>query len=347
VDGHPFCYGNALWVDGRVFHAEALGFADPDGSYRVGGLAPGAYGLRVSDLPAAHVDLAKQQAERVVAAPGANADFDFEAAWLLVRIERLDAEGTRYVLHIEGAETFGLSTTSPEPMRLAVVPDAEYRVELEIEGREPWRQTVRAPAAGGSIEVRAVPGAPLARATLVVTLRAGTIAPPAQAKFELYDPERDAWATADRTVDGDGGRFRLEGLPVGRFRLFVTPSAQFWHDARAEVELREGAPTHVTLEAIRGGGLRILARAAAGALLEARCEILDGQGRPVKVYFSSDGGGGPKFLMPRGPSDVRPALPAGRYTLKFTHEGYEPATREVEVRLGERTDVEVTLEPER
>jgi hypothetical protein len=40
-------------------------------------------------------------------------------------------------------------------------------------------------------------------------------------------------------------------------------------------------------------------------------------------------------------------LPVGRYTLTFSHEGYAPATRAVDVRLGERTDVEVTLQPER
>ena len=350
AEGHVFWHDNALWAGGAVHHADASGFSAKDGSYRIGGLVAGGHRMHLTALGAAHPDLLASVQARDVNAPATSINFDFTPASLLVRFAVQDPlpGAPRYWLRIVGEETFGMDTPKPAPVRMDVVPGAEYRIELEVEGRETVQRTVRAPAAGATLEVEIEPGPPLQLATLVLTLRAADGKPPSRAGVALFGDG----GLREVTHDAEG-KMELTDLPVGKFRLVVRPgggwygTASLWQGAETEIELRAGAVNRVTLDVARGGSARIVARSAAGRLLGARCRVLDARGQELAVEFVRDDGSasGHELLRRGGPSDVRPALPPGRYTLHFEHDGFHPVQQEVEIRLGERTKVEVTLKP--
>ena len=50
-------------------------------------------------------------------------------------------------------------------------------------------------------------------------------------------------------------------------------------------------------------------------------------------------------LTGNAPSDLVQAIPAGRYSVTFSHEGYQARTEEVVLPAGETTTVDVQLEP--
>ena len=350
IEGHLFWHGAVLWVDPSVHVGEALGFADDRGNYRIAGLVPGAYRVSLSMMGQGGAEVSASAGERDVNAPATGVDFDLASSTLLLRFAAEDDEvsSPRYRLRITGKKSTNISTTRPDPIRVHVIPDTEYRIELDAAGRSPVAVGVRAPPAGETLEVEIKPGRKLARATLLLTLRAADGAPPERAGIEFFG--KDDSPVVQRDVAGE---IELNDLPVGHYRLVVSPEpwwlrrSGLWQRAETEIELRAGAPNRVTLDVVRGGTARITARSAAGRLLQPRCRVLDANGKQITVAFVRDDGsrGGSEMLQEGGPSDIHPALPEGRYTLQFGLAGFQDLTRQVDIRPGERTKVELTLTP--
>jgi len=163
-----------------------------------------------------------------------------------------------------------------------------------------------------------------------------------------------AWG---QTVRAENGAFRVEGIEPGRYRVVVRPGGPWlggdatWMECEAEVEVPPSGDVAATIEVRRGARLRADARDAEGRLLQARCIVRDAAGSQVPVMFVSRFGhgnltGNATTLGGDGPCSVDPALPAGRYRVEFSLDGYRSRTADADLRVGETVDVDATLERE-
>ena len=346
VNRHPFWYGNLIWADGAAQSGEATGFCEDDGSYRIQGLVPGMHRLSLIAGGTGGAELSSQVPVRDINAPASGVDFELAASELLLRFAV--EKKLRYRLRIVGKETTTISTTRRAPLRMAVVPGTTYSVRLEVPGFEPSAIEVRALAVGETRTVDLKPGKKLPRASLLLTVRSDSGPPPTRVGVTLLGDDESS------TLKRSGpASMELHDLPVAKYSLLVVPEPWWlpdpglWQLTRTDVELREGAPARVVLEVKRGGTARITARGPAGGLLQPGCRVEDASGKQLFVAFARDNlsSVGSEILQEDGPSDIVPALPEGRYTLHFQLRGYAELTREVEIRVGERTPVEVTLTP--
>ena len=156
---------------------------------------------------------------------------------------------------------------------------------------------------------------------------------------------------------GEENRFSVSGLTLGRYRIIVRPGGAWlggdshWLEATTEVDVPADGNAAGSVEVRRGGRLRAAARDAEGRLLQARCLVRNAAGDRVPVTFVVRLTGGNlagmrHALSDAAPNTIDPALPAGRYRLEFSLDGYRPQASETELGVGETVDVEVTLERE-
>jgi hypothetical protein len=100
----------------------------------------------------------------------------------------------------------------------------------------------------------------------------------------------------------------------------------------------------------RGGRLRIAARDAKGTILAAACVLRDETGAAVPCTFTTRYGTRGACSMSEGrlgcsaPTDVDQALPAGRYRVTLSHDGFEEKTLEAVVLAGRTCVLDVTMD---
>jgi hypothetical protein len=160
-----------------------------------------------------------------------------------------------------------------------------------------------------------------------------------------------------RDESGTGGHFRLQNLPAGRFKVMARAAGtwrsgtSYWYHEPVEVELVPGSVEHRLIEVRMGGRLQVLCTNRSGVALGARCQVFDDLGSEIPVTFFAEANGsiwiGASSLNPSAPGGVNQVdrnLPAGRYEVRFTMNGYRDAVRTLVVEAGKTAEVTVVME---
>ena len=350
--------GRFVGLDQAVADADSAA----DGSFTLSDLDPGPHRVTVEGL-GEHAVLADafEDAARDAQAPstGVVLRLDFVRARLEVRVDgEPPPEGASVLITSRHRNLVDQGMGLPKGGVLEVLarPGSSYVMRLDASPHRFEERKFLVPEGSPTAAVRIDFGRLGARASLlVIASAAGGV--PARAGFGLFEPDEPGnFATAvRRDVAAQDGRFLLNDLPAGRWRLIVRAGGS-WSDGEGlfldetlEVEVpAEGqAEARVTLRP--GGRIRVAARNRDQQFVQADCGIEDGLGNPVAVSFVVSRGddafvattGG---LIGGGENLVVPALPEGTYTLRFGGEGWVEKSETVQVRAGETTLVSVVLD---
>ncbi len=361
-------------VGDGVEHARLRTEADEDGRFRVSGLGDGLHRVGVTAAPGIHVlpsALNVSEVERT--APDARVE-------LSVRGGRIRLRGVFGDDPVLGASLFAVEHSTGTALGPVDV-DAQGEVEfLAAPGSQilGWFQhrdfeadqlSVQAPAEGETIvrEMTARPRVVEAEPEIPVTalLRTPDGGEVSAAQFGLVELPRTGarmvpWQAADQHEES----YRVIAKKPGRYLLIVRANARNWYtraghylDATTEIEVPENGSLRVTIDLVLGARIRVAARGPDGALLHADVDLRNSDDEPVSgvlSVFRSDGVAssnangllsGTMGMNGTVPNDLVQAIPAGRYRVTFSHEGYRPRTKEIVLTAGETTTVDVALEP--
>jgi hypothetical protein len=272
---------------------------------------------------------------------------------------RLEVAVVEGIVSIENDYPLG-ATLSTE---IIVAPGARVRVRAVADGYERQDVEIAAPSAGvretHSIDLVPAP----AKATLVIALEPQGLGPlPAlPTAFTVYlfrpDRRRDDPA-AYRHLSIRNPEIVVKDLDEGTFRLEVFPGStdqrehNFYRKARADVTLRAGETTHLSLPLQPGGRLRILVRDPEGHTnVAAGCKIVGPDGQVVSANFakfegertSMSAGGIPGMA---GPAEVMDPLAPGNYVIRVEplDATLQPRTVTAQIEVGRLTVVEIGLD---
>jgi EmrB/QacA subfamily drug resistance transporter len=214
--------------------------------------------------------------------------------------------------------------------RTATGPDGAYRIPLQHGGTYLIVATSGSfPPYASMVAVADKPvrhDVPLTGACAVRgTVRAGDGTPVAEATLALIDARGDVAATGrpDET-----GRYRLEGVPEGRYTLTATGPG--FAPVATSVELRAGATTDHDVALPQRARLTgtVVAASDGRGIPEALATLIDADGAVVASTVTDADGG---FVFED--------LPGGTYTL--TASGYAPVATVVQVGAGGVTETDV------
>jgi hypothetical protein len=361
------------WMDGQVHWAQGEVNPIEDGTFEIHGLSPCAYRVRVDALRgvALHARCTRQ-VEREIVPPERDLLFDVRPARVLVtaRWPGGSLKGLTFDLMAVGmapelAESVVWGHTaavadSRGRAHVALLPDCSWYLTVNDPGFEHAFALVRSPGAGETTEVTLDLTAARPRARLVVTLDGAGADWIERAAFGFYDPGVDPMSRTPhpiRLAKPESGRYVLDGLHPGRYRLHVRPGREWygapatWLEAVAEVEIPEVGEAAVRIYVMRGGRVHLELTDPEGRHLEAQCTVLDTAGNPVPTEFRGEDIGGGSVLSRRlpgtGPCWIQQALAPGRYTLRFEREGHEPVERTVRIEAGATATVQAVMRPTR
>nr|WP_308116938.1 MFS transporter [Pseudonocardia sp. WMMC193] len=214
--------------------------------------------------------------------------------------------------------------------RTVTGPDGAYRIPLEHGGTYLIVATSGAfPPYASMVAVADRPvrhDVPLAGACAVRgTVRAGDGAPVSEATLALIDARGDVAATGR---PDEAGRYRLEGVPEGRYTLTATGPG--FAPVASSVELRTGATTDHDIALPQRARLTgtVVAASDGRGVPEALATLIDADGAVVASTVTAPDG---TFTFED--------LPGGTYTL--TASGYAPVATVVQIGAGGVTETDV------
>ena len=176
----------------------------------------------------------------------------------------------------------GVDTDKGGVLEVALSPGREYGIVIDDPRYEQYWQLVPAPGAGETLEhiARLEPRKPKPRMVVVLETPEGDV--PTKAGFGFYaQQERPDGSTPFpvRNVAAENGRFLLDDLIPGRFRMHVRAGREWgdrpgdWAEAVADVEVPASGEVHRRIEITRGGRLQL--------------DVVDTEGRPWRPTVSS------------------------------------------------------------
>jgi len=347
--------------DSRFEWRELRALAEPGGAFRLGGLRPGAYALRIASLDGALCSACASMEAMEIAAPASDVLLELSAARLEIALSPRDGQPAQARLHLasgEGARrgdyAYTRSLARGEPAQLLVEPGASALVLVEAEGFRRSRRVFTAPAAGEAlVEELALEPEP-GRAALFLELLGPGSTPVDEATFVFaakggsrLDPP------LTRNVRSQDGFFRIEDVPPGMYRLKVHAGGFAQHylagfcPAELDVDLEAGETARSSMRLLHGARLRLDVRDETGAPLAAECALRGAGGEPLEVRFVARRpgrtAGDPRRLFGAGPHDVYPVLPPGSYELTLSAPGCADEVRAVQLRAGRLEELAVVL----
>ncbi len=352
VDGEDLDVGThrVIWIEGDVRPGSTAARFDEDGRYVIRGLVPGQYRL-TPEIPGAAFDLEYLLA-REVDAPAAGIDFALAGSVLVVEVTRGGAPAVKHRVdlnHDRGSAA--LWTDAAGRVRQFVKPGARYLVQASQRGHDDAEAWITAPAAGETHVEQLVLRESAPGPQLIVTFDGADVE---RATFGFWLPSNDTdMRNEARDLRATDGRFVVEGLAPGTWRMLVRPdgawygvSSYFRHVTRIIEVPNEGA-VEVAVAATVGGRLRVSVVDDDGAAVAAPCVVYDAQGSVVPVTFAMRRGGSMGWshdsVVRGGTNDVMEPLPAGRYRVVLTLDGGAETALDAEVRPRKLTLVEATL----
>jgi hypothetical protein len=238
----------------------------------------------------------------------------------------------------------GAPGPSPED-DVAVRPDAPPEAPPEEATTSPTIEGApRRPAPPAKPPPRPVPAKPVLEtgSVLVVplTIEGGEAPPALRIELEAFSATPHAPSLA---VPVEGGRYRVDRVPVGKYR--VRASGDLLLDATADVAVEAGAEARVELRLEPGGMAAFRAVLYHGELPESvTVEVRDGRGLPVPARFFSRMRGH-EATARTGTSATLPAegvisnLKPGRYVARATSVRGEYDEQPLEIRAGQTSEV--------
>jgi RNA polymerase sigma-70 factor (ECF subfamily) len=335
--------------------------AEPGGAFRLCGLSPGVYALRIASLDGALCSACSSMDAMEIAAPASDVLLELPAARLEVALSARAGQPAEARLHLASGEGARLgdyasarTLSRGEPALLLVEPGARALVLLEAEGFRRRRSVFTAPAAGEVLREELALEAEPGRAALFLELLGPGGTPVDEATFVFaaqggsrLDPP------LTRNVRSQDGLFRIEDLPPGIYRLKVHAGGFAEHylagfcPAELDVDLQAGEEARSSMRLLRGARLRLDVRDETGAPLAAECALRGSGGEPLEVRFVARRpgrtAGDPRRLLGEGPHDVYPVLPPGSYELSLSAPGCAGEARAVELRAGRVEELAVVL----
>jgi len=360
------------YLEGTVHWSGDPVTTDAHGRFEILGASAVPYRVGVDEVVGAHLHrMSKEGHEVEVTPPTADVVLDLRLARLVLLV-RADGKPARleepvqvadYGMHPEYGDEIWWGTWQGETdeegrLEVHLTPGGRYAVDLDEPGFEPWWKELVAPAAGETLTLTAdlVPERP--RPRLVVTLEGDGAERIGRAAFGFYEPDVDPLSRTPwplRSAENVDGRYVLEDLVPGRFRLHVRPGREWfglpagWLEAVVDVEIPAAGEAEVAVPVRTGGRLLIEAVDADGRHLECPCTIRDPEGDVLPTYFvvatEVDGRVISHRLPGLGPAWVNRVLVPGAYEVTLEPEGYRREVREVEIRAGAPTTLRVVLEP--
>jgi RNA polymerase sigma-70 factor (ECF subfamily) len=342
--------------DGRAIQVMTSAPVAADGTFVLRGLSPVAYRIGLEPNPG-DPHRGREGVEIVREAPADGLDLD--AVWGEVRFLVRDDGGPLAGVgveawELEGGALCGTRTDEAGEAVLALRPARTFRWRVVARSRAREEGEATAPASGDSADVEVTLG-PAKDAGWRVRLQHADGRPVTKAAFSfrpLSEPGSAVGSIASSAADGE---FELTGLARGPQRVTIRVGADwndarsYWRDIPLEVNLPDGGPVPTVVLRERGGRLRIRIASEDGARIFAR-GTLTRDGREIPCKYSTrqyeSARSTASTLTSLGPNDVQPVLEPGTYQLKVECVTYPPRPafeREVTIREGETTDVEVTF----
>ena len=325
-----------------------------DGSFRIGGLAPGTYGFRLDDWFSRD-----PMEQRPVGTRDVRLVFDGYRLEILVRDEagvpvpRADSSWT--ITTPEGRSRGGASDIRDGSKWRRIAPGL-VSVCVEAGAKMDWRSLV---VPEGQYESRMVltPRAlELSRLVLSITGPEGEPVGDIETVLFLESTDIPVRFASLAAVEDRPGAYWMDA-PAGRFDLRLDPQHLFYSTLELEglvVDPERVDPIPIRLE--KGGRLRLTAR-----LTDSQEEMplrvariwLDGQELRYRTGFidprwpETHSGSSTNLLATGIPftTGFEPLAP-GSYRFELAVEGYAPAAKDFRILAGEITEVEVWLSPE-
>ena len=324
------------------------------GAFIVPGLSDSEYRVEVDEIEDlnVHMSLSDHMA-KTVRPPAAACDFDIRGVPLLIRARKGSAPATDASVDVMTSGVFSLTVDAAGEARILVAPDVDHDIAVSAAGFETWNRKLRFADQNREEIVEAVllPKAPGATLDVVVVGPGGeSIGEAGFGLFKIADdfsfPEHQFDA---RAVDG---RFKIEDVPPGRWRLRVRAGAawdsvkEYFCEAETNVDIHAAAANAANLVVHRGGRLRIAVRDPENRHLNVGLRLMTAAGSPVAVNFLARATGGGSSSSPvelQTPGEVESVLEPGAYRLEITCKGFEATTAAVDIRPGETAVVDVVL----
>lgn len=340
------------WLQVHRAHGFALAETDKDGRYVLSG------------LPEREVDVfcvaPRTRTSRKVVAGATDVDFvmphhairvrlvdeqdrPFRNAFLMAK--GMVGDKTTFTSAGDGGET-GVHTYAARPgEHILISPSAPGYVdqvtEIVVDGDPRFHDVkivMRRPGATGAISIRALDehGSPLGNVLFTLENLAGS-------SVEGY---------FDKLVELSAGRGRVDGIPVGRYRVKLATSKSMFSvegyglPTRSDVTVETGLDAEVEAVVFLGGRLEVSVENAAGEPAPARrLALIDGDGKRVSLVFMrrTEDGGWTTDLEKPGTALTDTPLPPGNYRLEVRHGDEVVATREIAIQPGETTRTTIRL----
>lgn len=345
-----------LWRGERAEPAVVHASIQKDGTYALGGLAPGTY--RVSVRGSGVDPSGASSAERVVSAPATGVDLTLRAAAVTVELQGRAHEDVSASISASGRRPWSRYwyDDQSDSWTLWVTPQTDCRLRIGSRAFAPVDVDFRTPGPGEGIvrEIR------LARratkpGSLSIEVRDEQGAVPATARFSFAPA--DGSLGFEREADAVDGLFHLDSIPAGEYEVDGAAGDRCTHSPDhvpnpARVAVAPGSDTRATLVCLRGGRAAMIARDTDRTRLTPRCDVRlrDGAAiadavflppleflelRMFDAYGSLSGIGEQE--------EMYPALLPGEYEATFSLDGYQTVTVPFRIVGGETTTVAVTM----
>jgi RNA polymerase sigma-70 factor (ECF subfamily) len=340
------------WRDGALHRSGAMVETDALGRFVARGFEAGSHRVEVVRAEGLR-GVARLSPAVAVECPGSVA---LEVASAKLELEVLDADRrpARGEASLAGAA---------QPARL----DADGRVRLEVEPFARASVTIESPGHRTETFEFDAPGPGETRGERILLLRDSLLAnldlevaehgdEELELDFEALDESgagTERAAKVVRRVRANAGRARLEGLPIGRWRVRAFVGNSYRHYAELlvplvfEVELAPAATATRAIEFRRGGRVRVELVDEDGARLAGSAKLFDATGRELTARFVARGaervGSTEGRLSELAPNDVYPNLAPGEYRFEFAAPGRIRVERRVTVEAGRVVELSIPL----
>jgi hypothetical protein len=147
--------------------------------------------------------------------------------------------------------------------------------------------------------------------------------------FVRDDTESRLAETYPPPTSDAGGRFAIEGLPPGAFRIGARTDGLVTLESQ-RIELRPGETSRVALELRAGTRLRVVVQEQDGRAVGASLRVTDDRGEVVGSAYPLTDGDRAEPPAPENGARIGP-IPPGHYTITATNHGGASASREISV----------------
>jgi len=354
---------------GRYEHESVSTRTLADGSFRLAGLAPTEYELRVDSVPNLRMGLGgRERGERTVRAPQAdvvlegvpptielavtvNAEPPKDAALegVVVDLIPMSRESSDGAIDLTGAaKGYGkIQLIAGVAYELRVRPGRYLPTIVSIGALEPGEQRTFA------LDLKPQDQA----STLVVRFAADPPESLATAQFafldaSITDDEQAQWQEVKRS---EQGTFVLRDRQPGNYRVLVRPydswdnsSKTYYVACTFPLTLASKSTVELELKLTTGALVRMSAKDERGGFVRAPVELRNAAGEKLATHFYCITAGGRYgcdwYLCEQGPND-HPPLPAGHYEFTLKAEGFAPEVVPVDLIAGETKTLDVVLHP--